>query len=220
MKVIITGSTGMVGRSALNECLLSENVEEVLMINRRSLGVTHPKLKELVHTDFTDFSSVVDKLNGYDACFHCMGVSSVGKKEGAFTKLTYDVTKSLADACYDANPNMVFNYVSGAGTDSTEKGKVMWSRVKGKTENYILNKGFKDAYMFRLGALVAENGIKSSTKIYRILYIVMTPFFTLLKRMKSVTTSRKFGNAMINSVLKPKATKYLDNQAINALAIN
>ena len=149
-----------------------------------------------------------------------MGVSAVGKKEKEYTELTYMVTKSLADACYIANSNMVFNYVSGVGTDSTENGKIMWARVKGKTENYILNKGFKDAYMFRLGALVAENGIKSSTLMYRVLYILMTPFFTLLKRMNSVTTSSKFGKAMINSVLKPQASKYLDNPAINTLATN
>ena len=150
----------MVGRSTLNECLRNEKVEHVLIVNRKRLGLVHPKLTEVIHADFMDFSPLVDQFKEYDACFHCMGVSSIGMNEALFNNLTFDITKSLADVCFTANSSMVMNYVSGTGTDSTEEGKTMWARVKGKTENYILNKGFKDAYMFRLGVLLPEDGIK------------------------------------------------------------
>jgi uncharacterized protein YbjT (DUF2867 family) len=218
MKVIITGATGMVGRSTLNECLVNDIVQEVLIINRRKLELEHPKLKEVIHTDFKDFSAIEKEFIGYDACFHCMGVTSVGKNEDEFSKLTFDITKSLADHCYAANPNMVFNYVSGAGTDSSEKGNTMWARVKGKTENYILNKGFKDAYMFRLGALIPEGEVSSGTSWYKYIYIAMKPFNPLLKKLKSFTTSSKFGKAMIHSVHANQALKHLENKDINKLA--
>ena len=218
MKVIITGATGMVGRSTLNECLANDKVDEVLAINRRSLGLKHPKLKELIHLDFIDFSDAVEHFKGHDACFHCMGVTSVGKDEAEFTKFTFDITKSLADACYAANPDMVMNYVSGAGTDTSGKGSTMWARVKGKTENYILNKGFKDAYMFRLGALIPEEYGGAGVSWYKYIYMAMTPFFPLLKKLSSFTTSSKFGKAMINTVLHSQEIKYLENKDINAMA--
>ena len=175
MKVIITGATGMVGRSTLNECLANDKVKEVLAINRRRLGIKHPKLKELIHSDFMNFSDAVEHFKGYDACFHCMGVSSAGVNEEDFSKLTYNITSQLVDTLFEVNPNSVFNYISGAGTDSSENGNVMWARVKGKTENYILNKGFKDAYMFRAGAIIPEKGIKSGTPLYNFLYMVLKP---------------------------------------------
>lgn len=220
MKVIITGATGMVGRSTLNECLVNDKVKEVLVVNRRELGLSHPKLKEIIHSDFTDFSKIVNSFSGFDACFHCMGGSSVGKSEDEFSKLTFDVTKSLADACYAANPEMVFNYVSGTGTDSSEHGPTMWARVKGKTENYVLNKGFKDAYMFRLGALIPEGEVSSGTSWYKYIYLLMKPFYPLIKSIKSVTTSSKFGKAMINSVHANQDLKHLEGAAINQLAGN
>ncbi|MGB1037093.1 MAG: NAD-dependent epimerase/dehydratase family protein [Bacteroidia bacterium] len=219
MKVIITGSTGMVGRSVLNECLVNDKVTKVLVVNRRNLDVSHAKLTELVHTDFSDFSVVSESFRDYDACFHCMGVTSVGKDEAEFSKYTFDYTKSLVDACFSANPKMVVNYVSGTGTDSTEKGKTMWARVKGKTENYILNKGFKDAYMFRLGALIPEGEVSSGTSWYKYIYIVMKPFYPLMKRIKSVTTSSKIGKAMINSVGAMQSLKHLEGKDINELAL-
>jgi hypothetical protein len=220
MKVIITGSTGMVGRSTLNECLVNDKVSEVLVVNRRELDVSHPKLKELIHKDFMDFSNVSNEFKGYDACFHCMGVTSVGKNEEEFTKFTYDITKSLVDACHTANPNMVFNYVSGTGTDSTEKGRIMWARVKGKTENYVLNKGFKDAYMIRLGALIPEGEVSSGTSWYKYIYILMKPFNPLFKMFKSVTTSSRFGKMMINSVTANQDLKHLEGKDINTMAAN
>ncbi|MGH1436956.1 MAG: NAD-dependent epimerase/dehydratase family protein [Lewinella sp.] len=220
MKVIITGSTGMVGRSTLNECLVNDKVKEVLVVNRRELGISHPKLKELIHSDFTDFSKIADEFSGFDACFHCMGVTSVGKSEAEFTTFTFDITKSLADACHSANPEMVFNYVSGTGTDSSEQGETMWARVKGKTENYVLNKGFKDAYMFRLGALIPEGEVSSGASWYKYIYILMKPLNPLLKKIKSVTTSSKFGKAMINSVSANQDLKHLEGVDINQLAGN
>lgn len=208
----------MVGRSTLNECLRNNNVAHVLIVNRKRLGLVHPKLTEVIHADFMDFSPLVDHFKEYDACFHCMGVSSIGMDESQFNTLTFDITKSLADTCFAANSSIVMNYVSGTGTDSTEKGSTMWARVKGKTENYILNRGFKDGYMFRLGILLPEDGIKSSTGWYRIMYVIMAPLFPVLRRMESVTVSSLFGKAMINTLLYPQSNKHLENKDINALA--
>jgi hypothetical protein len=218
MKVIITGATGMVGRSVLNECLNNDKVEKVLLISRRSLNISHQKLNEILHEDFTNFAPIGDKLAGYSACFHCMGVSSVGKDEETFSKFTYTITKSLVDGCFAANPDMVMIYVSGQGTDSSEKGSTMWARVKGRTENYILNKGFKDAYMFRLGALIPGKGISSGTGWYKYLYLALSPLFPLLRKLNSFTTSDKIGTAMINAVKANQELKHLENKDINALS--
>ena len=155
-KVIITGSTGMVGKGVLLECLESPKIEEVLIINRSTLGMEHPKLKEVLLADFSTVESIKDELESYDACFYCMGVSSVGMSEEQYTIITYDVTKAFADVLYELNPDMVFIYVSGTGTDSSEKSRIMWARVKGRTENMVLNKGFKDAYAFRPGAIIRD----------------------------------------------------------------
>jgi uncharacterized protein YbjT (DUF2867 family) len=218
MKVIITGTTGMVGRGVLIECLESSSIEEVLVINRNSLKLNHPKLKEVIHKDFFDFSSIKKELKGYDACFHCMGVSSVGMKEEEYHRFTYGITEELAKTLFDSNPQMVFNYVSGYGTDSTEKGKIMWARVKGKTENMILNMGFKDAYMFRLQVILPLKGVKSKTYWVNVFYKLMRPFFGLLVKRKNITTSVNVGKAMINSVLVGSSSKLLENEMVNKLA--
>jgi hypothetical protein len=149
-----------------------------------------------------------------------MGISSVGKSEEEFTEITFDLTQNLADILHELNENMVFNYVSGTNTDSTEKGKTMWARVKGKTENYLLNKGFKDAYMFRPGAIVPEKGIRSSTGWYNVVYVLLKPFSPLMKKNKYITTTTKFGRAMINSLISPIDLKHLENIDINQLANN
>ena len=218
MKVIITGTTGMVGRGVLIECLESSSIEEVLVINRNSLKLNHLKLKEVIHKDFFDFSSIKKELKGYDACFHCMGVSSVGMKEEEYHRFTYGITEELAKTLFDSNPQMVFNYVSGYGTDSTEKGKIMWARVKGKTENMILNMGFKDAYMFRLQVILPLKGVKSKTYWVNVFYKLMRPFFGLLVKRKNITTSVNVGKAMINSVLVGSSSKLLENEMVNKLA--
>ena len=219
LKVIITGSTGMVGKAVLLECLASKEVDSILVINRKSLNFNHPKLIEVILSDFSNLDDIKHKTEGYNTCFHCMGVSSIGLQEDKYIELTFDITKKLVDTLHQNNVNMVFNYVSGTRTDSSEKGSIMWARVKGKTENYILNKGFKDAYMFRPGVIIPEKGIKSSTGWYNLLYIIAKPFYGLMKKSNNITTTTKVGQAMINSVLKPRKLKYLENKDINELAL-
>lgn len=218
MKVIITGATGMVGGAVLLECIESSSVDKILLINRHKMEVKSDKVFQVIHKDFTDFSAISNDLEGYNACFHCMGVSSVGMDEERYTMLTFDVTKSLADILFNNNENLVFNYVSGTGSDETEKSSSMWKRVKGQTENYILNKGFKDAYAFRPGAILPEKGVKSKTPLYNALYVVMRPFFGLFKKLDSIITSSEIGQAMINSVLFPQELKFLENKDISQLA--
>lgn len=202
MKVIVTGATGMVGKGVLLECLDHPDVNQVLSIGRRSLDMSHPKLKELIHKDFSEFDSVKEELQGYDACFACMGVSAAGMKEAQYKMLTYDYTLSLAQTLFAANPNMTFNYVSGAGTDSSEKGRSMWARVKGKTENDILGLGFKQAYMFRPGGIIPLRGIEPSSKLYRVLINNLKWLIKLIKKMapNSIVNTTEIGLAMINSV--------------------
>ena len=218
MKVIITGTTGMVGKGVLLECMDDTRITEILIINRSPLNMDHPKIKEIIHSDFSDFYPLKKELANYDGCFHCMGVSSAGMNEKKYTELTYDISFALASVLHELNPKMVFNYVSGIGTDSSEKGKIMWARVKGKTENMILTMGFKDGYMFRPGAILPERGIKSKTKLYNALYVLLKPFFFLMKRMKSVTTTTNMGQAMINLLFHPQANKHLEGAEINRLA--
>lgn len=219
-KVIITGSTGMVGKGVLYECLEHPEIEKILVVNRSSLGVQHPKLEEILLKDFTQFSEVSEQLKGYDACFHCMGVSAVGMDEITYSKLTFDITKSLADTLFQINPNMTFNYVSGAGTDSSEKGRVMWARVKGKTENYLLERGFDHAYMFRPGFIIPEKGIKSRTGWLNTLYTVLKPLYSVFKKSKNITTTTNIGLAMINTLHGKFSGDYLNNTDINSLASN
>jgi len=217
INAIITGSTGMVGKAVLLECLDHPKVKSVLVINRKTIGVEHPKLKEIIHADFFDLSPIVTELKGYNACFFCLGVSSMGLSEEQYHKYTYDLTIHFAEVVATANPAMTFNYVSGAGTDSSEKGKVMWARVKGKTENKLITL-YKDVYLFRPGAILPEKGVKSKVKAYNAIYVVLRPFFPLLKKMNSITTSSRVGQAMINSVLKGYKQKHLENAEINNLA--
>ncbi|TRZ45118.1 NAD(P)H-binding protein [Robertkochia solimangrovi] len=217
-KVIITGATGMLGKAVLQECIEHPKIDKVLIINRNPLGLNHPKLEEIILKDFSDIQSIEEQLKGYDACFFCMGVSAVGMDEEKYTNITYVTTKAFADVLYAVNNNMVFNYISGAGTDTSEMGKVMWARVKGKTENYILQKGFKKAYMFRPGIIIPEKGTKSRTGWLNATYTLMSPLFPMLKKLSSVTTSTNIGLAMINSLYFNADTNYLSNTDINTLA--
>jgi nucleoside-diphosphate-sugar epimerase len=219
IKAIITGSTGMVGKAVLLECIEDEEVESILLINRRTAGILHEKVREVLVKDFTDFSSIDEDVKGYNACFHCMGVSAVGMSEQQYNTLTYDVTKALADLLMEStNGDLVFNYVSGTGTDSTEKGRSMWARVKGKTENLILSMEFKDAYAFRPGFILPEKGVKSSTGWYNAIYVLLKPFFPLFRNNKNITSSSRIGKAMINSLRHPTDKKHLENKDINKLA--
>lgn len=204
MKAIITGATGMVGKGVLLECLDHEKVEQVLVIGRNPVGIQHPKLKELIHKDFSDFSSAKDQLKDYDACFYCMGVSSVGMSEADYNHVTHGFAMALANVLAELNPEMTFNYVSGEGTDSTEKGRRMWARVKGKTENDIAKAGFRQTFMFRPGAIIPLRGIKSRTKGYQFMYDYFMWLVKLVKALapNSVVTTTQIGLAMINSVFK------------------
>lgn len=217
MKVIITGSTGMVGKGVLLECLDSAKISKVLIINRNTLGMQHAKLKEILLKDFNRIATIAHELKGYDACFYCMGISVVGMSEETYNNIIFNMTKSFVDVLFEINPKMIFNYVSGNGTDSTEKGNSMWARVKGKTENYLLNKGFKDAYAFRPGVIIPEKGIKSSTGWYNTIYTIMSPFFGWMKKSKNITTTTKIGLAMINSLSYSQNLKHLENSDINTL---
>ena len=217
-KVIITGSTGMIGKGVLLECLDSPNIEEVLIINRSSIGIKHPKLQEVLLKDFLQIETIKDQLKGYDACFYCMGISAVGMGEEAYTKITYTTTKAFADLLFGLNPEMVFVYISGAGTNSSEKGGAMWTRVKGRTENMVLKTGFKDAYAFRPGGIISERGIKSRTSWYNAMYFITRPLFPLFKRSKNITTTTKLGQSMINTLFYPRSQKVLEAPAINELA--
>ena len=218
-KVIITGSTGMVGKAVLLECLDSSKIDKVLLINRNSVGIKHAKIEEILLKDFSRVDEEKEKLKGYEGCFHCMGVSAFGMSEKDYKRITYTYTKALADLLCDLNPEMVFNYVSGVGTDSSEKVSSMWARVKGKTENYILSLGFRDAYMIRLGVILPEKGIKSKTGWYNAMYVIMRPFFPLFEKSSNVITTTAFGNAMINTLFFQQDKKYLGNKELNVLAL-
>ena len=218
-KVLLTGSTGMIGKGVLLECIKSPLIDTVVIINRSPVGIHGPKIKEIILPDFFEINTVKNQMKGIDACFHCMGVSAVGMSEEEYTNLTFGISAKLTDVCFSLNPKMTFIYVSGTGTDSSEKGRQMWARVKGKTENYILAKGFAKAYMFRPGFIIPENGIKSRTKLYNRIYTVMRPLFPLFKKMNSITTTTKIGRAMIQLLNNPKSdVLYFENKQINKLA--
>jgi hypothetical protein len=195
----------------------SEKVDKITIINRSTIGFEHPKIKEILLKDFSQIETIRPDLENFDACFHCMGVSALGMSKENYTHITFTLTKKLTDLMFTLNPDMVFNYVSGIGTDSSEKGSSMWARVKGKTENYILNKGFGDAYMIRLGAIVPEKGIKSKTGWYNALYVILRPFFPLIKKSNNFITTTAFGQAMINTMFFPQEKKYLENKDLNRL---
>ncbi|MES2679593.1 MAG: NAD-dependent epimerase/dehydratase family protein [Bacteroidota bacterium] len=213
MKVIITGATGMVGEGVLFECLENSSVKQVLMINRRPYDKTHPKLKELIVTDFSNLKQFSEQLKGYDACFYCAGISSVGVAEDAFTKATYGIVIPFAETLSSISPNMVFTYVSGAGTDSSEKGKVMWARIKGKTENALTRLPFKKVYNFRPAIMKAFKGQVNVKTIYKIL----APLIALFYPRKTLSL-KQVGRAMINSVLIGYPKSILEVKDIGHLA--
>ena len=221
MKIIIFGATGMVGQGVLRECLLDTGVEKVLTVVRGASGQPHEKLREIVHRDFLDFSAVAGELSGYDACFFCLGVSSAGMKEADYSRVTYDITLAAAQALVKINPELTFVYVSGTGTDSTEKGAVMWARVKGRTENALLRLPFKAAYMFRPGFIQPLHGIVSKTKLYRVFYSLLSPFSPVLKMLfpKYIVTTEQIGRAMLTVARHGAPKRVLENPDIEMLAL-
>src|ERR1700682_5320368 len=200
MKVILFGGTGMVGQGVLRECLLDPDVEKILVIGRSATGQQHAKLREHVLPDPSDISTVEGELGGYDACFFCLGISSAGMTEAEYRRITYDLTLAVARTLVRHNPAMTFIYVSGTGTDSTQQGRSMWARVKGKTENALMKLPFKAAYMFRPAMIRPMHGIVSKTKLYRLLYLLLGALLPLLKALfpKYVTTTERVGRAMLN----------------------
>jgi len=200
IKAIITGVTGMVGEGVLHECLLHPDVEQALAISRKPTGISHPKLKEILHDNFHDLSPIADQLKNYNACFFCLGVSSVGMKEPDYHRLTYELTIHVGETLSALNPDMTFCYISGAGTDSSESGKSMWARVKGKTENRLLQLPFKKAFMFRPGYIQPTKGMKRTLKLYA-LFSWMYPVWRNLFP-KYVSTLKELGLAMINAAIK------------------
>lgn len=220
MKAILFGGTGMVGQGVLRELLLDPEVDGVLSIVRSPSGQQHSKLRELVHRDFFDFTSVANELAGYDACFFCLGATSVGKSEAEYTRITYDITVAAAEPLAKLNPGMTFVFVSGQNTDGTEKGPVMWARVKGKAENAVSRMSFKAAYMFRPGLIQPMHGVQSRTALYRIPYMMLAPIVPLLRRRfpNYVTTTEQLGRAMIEVAKHGYGKPVLESADINAVS--
>ena len=217
MKVIIFGATGMVGQGVLRECLVDPDVESVLSIARRPCGKQDPKLQEILHDDFFDYSAIESRLAGYDACFFCLGVSSVGMDAERYRHLTYDLTMAAATTLARLNPGMVFTYVTGRGTDSTERGPMMWARIKGKTENDLLKLPFGAAYMFRPAGIQPLHGVESNLAWAKPIYAVAAPLLTLLVRTspKSMTTTERVGRAMISVARDGYPKPVLESADIN-----
>jgi hypothetical protein len=213
IKVIITGATGMVGEGVLFECLQNPTVSEVLIINRRHYELQHPKLKELIVPDFFQLSQFADNLNRYDACFFCAGISSVGMKEDKYTRITYDTTLTFAKALLAVNSKMVFTYISGAKTDSSEKGRMMWARVKGRTENDLAKLPLKAEYNFRPGVMLPFPGQKNWKPLVKFIIKIIK-----VVSPKSVLTMHEVGQAMINAVTVGYPKNILEVKDIKKLA--
>jgi uncharacterized protein YbjT (DUF2867 family) len=219
MKVILFGATGMIGQGVLRECLLDPGVEGVLSVGRTPLSEKNPKLHELVTSDLMNLSSYEADLTGYEACFFCLGTSSAGKSEENYKLVTYNLTVSAAQTLLRFNRTLVFIYVSGAGTDSTERGRIMWARVKGQTENALLRMPFKAAYMFRIGIVQPLHGIKSKTKLYNFFYIALSPVLSVLQKLfpRQIVTTEQVGRAMLTLVREGNPKSILENSDISGL---
>ncbi|WP_029922110.1 NAD(P)H-binding protein [Nevskia soli] len=220
MNILLFGATGMVGQGVLRECLLDPEVQSVAAIGRSASGNRHPKLRQVVHADLMEYASLEADLSGFDACFFCLGVSSAGMKEDAYARITCDYTLAAAQTLARLNPQMTFIYVSGAGTDSSEQGRSMWARVKGRTENALLRLPFKAAYMFRPGAIEPLHGIRSKTPSYQFFYSLLGPLLTLLRRAfpNLVTTTETVGRAMLVAAKRGAPKSILESRDIVALA--
>lgn len=217
MKALLFGATGMIGQGVLRECLNDRGVREVVTIGRRPSGERHPKLKDVVTPDLTDLSKFASEITGFDACFFSIGVSALGMSEAQYSKVNYDLPLSVARTVGRLNPGITFIYVSGQGTDSTERGRAMWARVKGKTENALLALPFK-TYMFRPGAVMPMHGIRSGTGWYNVVYAVATPLYPMLKKVfpNSFTTTEQLGKAMIAVARNGSTKRVLETPDINS----
>jgi uncharacterized protein YbjT (DUF2867 family) len=220
MRVAIFGASGMVGKGVLLECLDDPRISSVLVVGRRSCGVTHSKLEEVLHQDFFDFSALRDRFAGLDACFFTLGTTSAGKTEADYTRQTYDLTLAAAREIARASPGAAFVYVSGVGTDSTERGRVMWARVKGRTENALLALPFRGAYMMRPGFIQPLRGVTSRTPLYRAFYAALAPLVPLARKLfpRHVVTTVEVGRAMIRLAARGDDRKILEPADIRRLA--
>jgi uncharacterized protein YbjT (DUF2867 family) len=221
MNVVLFGATGMIGQGVLRECLLDPGVEKVLAVGRTPPTTEHPKLRSLVHWDFLDFSPVADELIGFDACFFCLGVSSAGMTETDYRRVSHDIPLAAARVLAARNPGMTFIFLSGAGADSTGRGRIMWARVKGRAENELLALPFRAAYVFRPAFVLPMHGIRSKTALYRALYAIGAPLYPLWKRFLPgyVTTTEQMGLAMIAVARHGAPKRVLENPDINAAAV-
>jgi uncharacterized protein YbjT (DUF2867 family) len=221
INAIITGATGMVGEGVLHECLKHNDIEKVLVITRNPTGISHPKLKEILHKDFFDFTPVAGELKGYNACYFCLGVSSLGKKEEEYTKLTYTLTLNFAKLLAGLNPDMTFCYISGAGTDSTEKGRSMWARVKGKTENDLIKLPFRQVFNFRPAFIKTSLPVKPTQAFYST-YKYFSWIFPVLKAIapNTVISLDELALAMIRVTMTGYSKKILEVKDIKEVAAN
>jgi uncharacterized protein YbjT (DUF2867 family) len=219
MNILLFGATGMVGQGVLRECLLDPAVALVQTIGRTATGVQHPKLREVVHQDLWHYSSLEAELSGFDACFFCLGVSVAGMTEADYDHVTYGITLAAAETLSRLNPQMTFIYVSGAGSDSSERGRTMWARVKGKTENALLRLPFQAAYMFRPGVIQPLHGLRSKTAAYRVLYTLTKPLLPWLRRALPgyITTTEQMGRAMLSVAKRGAAKRILESKDITAI---
>ena len=219
MNVVIFGATGMIGQGVLRECHQDPGVMRVLTIGRAATGVQHPKLRDLVHRDMWRYDAIERELSGFDACFFCLGVSSAGMAEADYERITFGIAIAAAETLARLNPSMTFVYVSGAGADSSEAGRIMWARVKGKTENAILRLPFKASYVFRPGVVQPVHGARSRTAAYRVLYAVAKPLLPVLRRVMPgyILTTEQFGRAMLTAVRRGAPKRVLESTDISAL---
>jgi len=220
MNILLFGATGMVGQGVLRECLLADDVQQVRVIGRTPVTQVDAKLSQVVHADLFDYRGIESELQGFDACFFCLGVSAVGLDEAQYTRLTYDLTLAAAETLSRLNPGMTFVYVSGAGTDSSEKGRSMWARVKGRTENALQRLPFKAVYLMRPGAIQPLHGVRSKTRLYQAVYSLAGPLMSLLRRLwpDSIQTTETMGRAMLAVARKGAPQAILDPKAINQLS--
>jgi uncharacterized protein YbjT (DUF2867 family) len=220
MNILLFGATGMVGQGVLRECLLAQDVQQVQTVGRTAGSTPNPKLREVVHGDLLHYDAIRDSLAGFDACFFCLGVSSNGMSEPDYERVTYGFTLAAAETLSTLNPGMTFVYVSGAGTDSSEQGRSMWARVKGRTENTLLRLPFAAAYMFRPGVIEPLDGIKSKTASYRIFYMLGKPLLPLLRMAfpNQILTTRQIGKAMLNVARRGFRKSILEASDIRAAA--
>lgn len=220
MKAVIFGASGMVGQSVLRECLIDDSVDSIISVGRSTISVTHPKLKNLIHADFLDFSPLTNEFKGVDVCFYCLGIASAGLSEEEYKKITCNYTVAAAKILLKINPKITFIFISGAGADSSEKGRIMWARVKGKTENALLALKFQSVYAIRPAFIQPLNGITSRTRLYRVLYLVFWPFMPLIKWLapNSVITTEALGKVMIHIARKGALKHLLESRDVVALA--